>query len=343
MAVVLIIFLFGTLVFGSKLTLKSLSLRDFSFLAAATTTKLPSQNLFVESPMNFVKESPEITFIQSNSIVGVSPPTTIHPQVLGSILGGIGSILGGGGEETTRRGAIVEYVVASGDTLSSIATKFDISLETILWANDLTGKSIIKIGRKLVIPPVSGILYFVKKNDTISQIAEVYKGKAEEIVAFNELSDRGDIFIGDILVIPGGKMPSKISHIASTPIADSYFIFPSQGRITQTLHYYNAVDIANKCGTTPVVAAAGGTIQRTGFDRVGGNRITILHSNGVVTYYGHLSKFLVGSGQSVNTGDIIGYMGNTGYATGCHLHFAVIGAKNFLRGYPLRSYISWKK
>lgn len=333
---VLTIFLFGILVFGSRLTLKSLSLRDFSFLAAATTTKLPSQGLFIEPPINFLRESPEMTFIQSNSIVGISSPTTIHPQILGSVLGG-------GGEETARRWAIVEYVVESGDTLSSIAKKFGISLETILWANDLTSKSIIKIGQKLIISPVSGVIHHVKNGDTLGEIAKTYKGEIEEIVIINELSSEGDIFIGDILIIPDGKMPPKISRIASTSIANSYFIFPSQGRITQRLHYYNAVDIANKCGTTPVVAAAGGTIQRAGFDRVGGNRITILHSNGVVTYYGHLSKMLVSPGQSVGVGDIIGYVGNTGYATGCHLHFAVIGAKNFLSRYSLGSYISWKR
>lgn len=329
--VVLIISLFGILVFGSKLALKSLSLRDFSFLTASTTSKPPSQGLFIEPPMNFLRESPEITFIQSNSIVGVTPPTTIHPQVLGSV----------SGEETARRGAIVEHVVESGDTLSSIATKFDISLETILWANDLTSKSVIKIGQKLVVPPVSGVIYHVKNGDVLGEIAETYKGEIEEIIIINELSGGGDIFIGDILIIPEGKMPPRISRIASTPIADSYFIFPCQGRITQGLHYYNAIDIANKCGTTPVVAAAGGMVQRVGFDRVGGNRITILHPNGVVTYYGHLSKMLVSPGQIVNTGDIIGYIGDTGYATGCHVHFAVIGAKNFLRKYPVGSYISW--
>ena len=332
--VVLIISLFGVLIFGSKLTLKSLSLRDFSFLTAATTSKLPSQDLFIEPPMNFLRESPEITFIQSNSIIGVAPPTTIHPQVLGSVLGG-------GGEETARNGAITEYVVGSGDTLSSIAAKFNISLETILWANDLTSKSVIRIGKKLVIPPVSGVIYHVKNGDTLGEIAETYKGEIEEIVIINGLSNEGDIFIGDILIIPGRKMPPRIPHIASTPIADSFFIFPCQGKVTQGPHYYNAIDVANKCGTTPVVAAAGGMVQRVGFDRVGGNRITVLHSNGVVTYYGHLSKMLVSPGQTVNTGDIIGYMGKTGYATGCHLHFAVIGAKNFLSKYSVGSYINW--
>jgi len=321
------------LVFGSKLTLKSLSLRDFSFLTAATTTKLPSQGLFIEPPINFLRESPEMTFIQSNSIVGVSPPMTIHPQVLGSVLGW-------GGEEIARRRAIVEYIVESGDTLSSIATKFDISLETILWANDLTSKSIIKIGQKLIISPVSGVIYHVKNGDTLGEIAETYKGEIEEIIIINELSNAGDIFIGDILIIPDGEVPPspKKSYYASSqvPIGSSYFICPhSACRITQWLHWYNAIDFGGKCGD-PIYAAAGGTVQKVkyGWNGGAGNYVRILHPNGVVTGYGHISTSLVTAGQKVSQGERIALIGGkpgtpgAGISTGCHVHFSVHGARN---------------
>jgi murein DD-endopeptidase MepM/ murein hydrolase activator NlpD len=99
--------------------------------------------------------------------------------------------------------------------------------------------------------------------------------------------------------------------------------------------------MANSYGK-PIVAAAGGIVQRAGTIPVGGRRITILHPNGVVTYYGHLSSILAVSGQVVAAGEIIGYMGNSGYATGSHLHFEVRGALNFLGSYPVGSYISWK-
>lgn len=351
---ILTIFLFGILVSGPAL--KSLSLWDFSFLSptffgkvgdltATIKTKLPSQDLFVEPVKNFLRESPEMTFIQKNSLIGISPPITINPQVLGSMLGSIG-------KETEGRRGIIEYVVEPGDTLSSIAAKFEISLETILWANDLKSKSIIKPGQKLIILPVSGIVYHVKKGDTLSEIAETYKGEVEEIVAFNELSDRDDIFIGDILIIPDGKMPSRVPYIAAIPVGESYFsIFPCEGKITQGLHYYNAIDIANSCGK-PVVAVASGTVQRVKYGWNGGygNYITILHPNGVVTLYAHLSKILVVSGQPepVSAGDIIGYIGNTGRTiggTGCHLHFEVRpkNVRNFLANYLLGTWISWKK
>lgn len=323
-AAILAVFLFCILVIGLGLVLKP----------AVQGDEVSSKDLFVKSTKNFVGESPQMTLVQKNSLVGISSPVTITSQTLGTTFG----------EEEDRK-QIIEYTVKSGDNLSAIAESFSISLNTLLWANDLSSNSMLKVGQKLIVLPVSGVVYSVKKGDTLSQIAETYKGKVEEIIAFNEISGEGDIFIGDILVIPHGKMPARVAQIALTPLAESYFIFPCEGKITQGLHPFNAVDIGNKCGQ-PVVAAASGTVQRAGRVWTGGNRVTILHSNGVVSYYGHLSAILVQPGQTVSAGDIIGYIGNTGYtlgATGCHLHFEVSGAVNFLTKYPVGSYLSWKK
>lgn len=324
---ILVLFLFGISVFGYCLNLQSLT--------ASTKDALPCQGLFAESPKNFLIESPGMSFLQKNSLIGVSSPITITSQTLGTVLA----------EEDETRKEIIEYTVKSGETLSGIAENFNVSLETILWANDLSPNSLIKSGQKLIILPVSGVIYHIQKGDTLSGIAKTYEGNVQEIITFNELPGEGDIYVGDILIIPGGQMPKKLSQVSLTPLAESYFIFPCQGRITQGLHLFNAVDIGNKCGE-PVVAAASGAVQAAGWARNAGNRITILHPNGVATYYGHLSAILVKPGQAVSTGDIIGYVGNTGYtlgATGCHLHFGVSGAVNFLSKYGVGSYLSWKK
>jgi len=289
-----------------------------------------SQDLFVQPAKNFLRESPKMTFIQDNSIIGLSPPVTITPQVLGTVLGGIE-------DETERRNEIIEYVVRSGDALSSIAAKYDISLDTILWANDLSSKSIIKIGQKLIILPVSGVVYHIKNGDTLSEIAKIYKGDSSEIIAFNELSSEGDIFIGDILVIPNGTMPKKTYYASSqVPIGSSYFICPTADcRITQWLHWYNAIDFGAKCGS-PIYAAAAGVVQRVdyGWNSGAGNYITILHPNGVVTMYGHIQTNLVSQGQEVSQGEMIALIGGkpgtpgAGISTGCHVHFGVRGARN---------------
>ena len=128
-------------------------------------------------------------------------------------------------------------------------------------------------------------------------------------------------------------MPKKPApSIAKAPLPDTFFIYPTEGIITQGLHYYNAVDIANKLGT-PVYAAASGIVQRVRYDYRYGNYLTILHNNGVVTYYGHLQNIFVKSGDNVTVGDRIAFMGNTGSkSTGYHLHFGVSGDRNPLAG-----------
>ena len=299
----------------------------------SNSVSLSSRALFIESPKNFVRESPEMTFIQKNSLVGVSPTATVDAQVLGSILGGIED-----GEMATSRKEIVEYIVEPGDTLSSLATKYDISLKTILWANELSSKSVIKLGEKLIILPITGVVYNVKNGDTLGEIAKKHQAKTSEIISFNELSDERDIFIGDILIIPDGEMPktSKPASYSYAPIGSSYFICPHANcYITQGLHWYNAIDFGAKCGE-PINAVAEGVVQRVryGWNGGAGNYVTILHPNGVVTMYGHIQKSLVVSGQNVSQGDIIALMGGkpgtvgAGISTGCHVHFDVRGARN---------------
>ena len=224
------------------------------------------------------------------------------------------------------------YQVEPGDTLGELADKFGVSVETLCWANDLQPSSPLKVGTKLNILPVSGVLYLVRKGDTLSQIAQLHQAKVEEILTFNNLEDPKQLSIGDLLIIPNGKKPKQAPVL--TPVASSYFILPTEGRITQGLHPFNAIDVANKCGT-PIYAAASGVVQKAGYIAIGGNRVRLIHPNGVVTYYGHLSKILVKPGQKVAQGQEIGLMGRTGRATGCHLHFDVRGAVNPLTKYSV--------
>ena len=103
-----------------------------------------------------------------------------------------------------------------------------------------------------------------------------------------------------------------------------------------------------RCGT-PVHAAASGVVQRVryGWNYGGGNQVTILHANGVVTYYGHLMTIFVKPGEAVTTGDTIALMGGgpgmagAGISTGCHTHFEVIGAKNPLSKYLVGTKIKY--
>ncbi len=160
---------------------------------------------FVGPIQNSLKESPDFLLIQKSSLMAFSPSVLITPQVLGSLVG----------DNTTREG-IIEYTVQTGDTLTSIAAHFGISLNTLLWANDLTQKSTIKPGQKLLILPVSGVMHLVKKGDTVGSIAEKYKTDPEKVIGFNDLSGDGDIVVKEVLIIPDGKLPS-VSIVQEAP------------------------------------------------------------------------------------------------------------------------------
>ena len=307
------------------------------------SNNLNSDSLFSSKTTAIPLEAPDLKIMQNNTLCGVSTPCVVSGKVLGDVFGG----------NNQNQKDVVDYIVQAGDTLQSIADSYKISVNTLLWANDLNSSSTIKVGQSLAVLPVDGVLHVVKSGDTVSAIAQSYKAHSEDVISYNDLANQDDIYIGDILIVPGGVMSKKSGPIINSqiPLADNFFIFPAQGRITQGLHFYNAVDLANKCGT-PIYAAAAGIVQRVvsngGWNSGMGNHITILHSNGTVTYYGHLMTLLVRPGDKVYTGQNIALMGGApgmlgaGDSTGCHVHFEVVGAKNPLAAYLKGSIISYK-
>lgn len=259
----------------------------------------------------------------------------------------VGTIQGEGVAQY-RGGEVVEYEVLDGDTISTIAEKFDISSETILWANDLDEDDAIKPGQKLKILPVTGVMHTVKKGETIYSIAKKYgmegEAEAQAIVnyPFNEFVDdeKFTLAVGQTLVVPGGviqpketapsaptrtAVASRLTPDRGTVSPTGNFVWPASGRISQGFSFYHkAIDIANR-GGGPILAADAGTVVVAGWpDNYGyGNRVVVDHGNGFVTLYAHLSSFSVQVGQTVNRGDVIGQMGSTGRSTGTHLHFEV--------------------
>jgi LysM repeat protein len=296
---------------------------------------------------NTVDSVQNLTILEGSILKGVPSPVFVKPQSLASI-----SDFGEEAQAEKEEKDIIQYTVKEGDTLAGIAEKFKISTETVLWANNLKKGSFIKAGQKLIILPVSGVMHIVKEKDTVSGIAKTYKAQQDQIIAFNQMEEGSKLIIGDMIIVPGGKVSSPTA--ASTPILaqsagnvlpEGYFIIPTTGTISQRLHFYNAVDIANQCGT-PVFASAGGKVQISANQWPLGIYTNILHPNGVVTIYAHLSKVLVSAGETVSQGQLIGYIGNTGRVigvTGCHLHFDVRGTANPLAKYRLGALLSFKK
>ncbi|MBI2628282.1 MAG: M23 family metallopeptidase [Candidatus Niyogibacteria bacterium] len=245
-------------------------------------------------------------------------------------LGSLADVL----EEQKKPDQISIYVVREGDTLSQIAKLFNVSVNTIIWANDeIRQGDKIKPGQTLVILPINGIKYIVKKGDTFSKIAKELKGDADEIMEFNGLAKEDELKVGMEIMVPNGEYDLPKYDFPNSPNAGAkeyagYYLRPiNGGRRTQGLHGYNAVDLAASWGA-PVFAAASGDViisKNQGWNGGYGNYLVIRHPNGTQTLYSHLSKNIVFSGWHVAQGQIIGYVGSTGKSSGPHVHFEIRG------------------
>ena len=267
----------------------------------------------------------DITIINNNSLLPDSGP-----------MGTIADI-----EERMGSDQISVYVVREGDNLSQIASMFNVSVNTIVWSNEIGKGGKITPGQTLVILPISGVKYEVKKGDTLKSIANKLKGDLDEIIKYNDLSIVDKLKEGQTIIIPNGEIVpvQQVKYGTKTnPYRGGggqyyvgYYNRPIlEGYKSQGLHGYNGVDLADSCGE-PVMASAGGDVvisREGGWNGGYGKYVVVSHNNETQTLYSHLSSVIVSSGWHIAQGQVIGYIGSTGKSTGCHLHFEVRGAKN---------------
>jgi murein DD-endopeptidase MepM/ murein hydrolase activator NlpD len=243
-----------------------------------------------------------------------------------------------------KNNQIAIYIVKEGDTISQIAQLFGVSVNTIKWGNDISPKGTIRVGQTLTILPVTGVKYTTKKGDTLASVAKQFGGSAEEIASFNGID--GNLAAGTPIIIPDGEIAApkvaavkKSSAIGAEPAhnvgpvgtaaQNAYYIAPLAHYVeTQGVHGYNGVDLAAPAGS-PILASATGDVivakNNGGYNGGYGNYIVIQHDNGSQTLYGHASSVIVSVGQHVVQGQVIGYEGATGKATGPHVHFEIRG------------------
>ncbi len=270
--------------------------------------------------------------------------SVLVPEV--GLLGNIAEI-----EAQDRQGRISIYVVRAGDTLPGIAKMYGVSVNTILWANDIPQSAIIKPGQTLIILPVNGVHYTIKKDETLGGIAKRYGVSIDDILKHNDIPSVEVLSIGDTIIIPGAQeivtKPAPARSVASSttsrllvntssyPSYPGYYTHPLPGGIkTQSLHGYNAIDIGAPRGRAIIASAAGRVIVSryvpggNPWNGGYGNYVVIEHGNGSQTLYAHMSTVVVGEGTVVAQGQKIGEVGSTGNSTGPHLHFEIRGARN---------------
>lgn len=258
---------------------------------------------------------------------------------------------------------ITEYTVKSGDTIGGIANYYQISEETIRWANNLSDGHVISPGQVLRIPPGNGVIKPVEDGDTLETFAARWGGNAQTVADVNWIDPPFELEVGKELFVPDGRVPDppKVVTYASsaywqssvTPSGDAFLSWPVEncrGIVTQwPSSWHNAIDIADGSGPT-LVAAADGTVMFAGCHSgscpalvpggfaVGGYleawAVEIDHGNGFMTMYGHMNAIYVTSGQYVTRGTPIGQMGMSGTATGIHVHFELWQGRKWNRVTP---------
>lgn len=238
--------------------------------------------------------------------------------------------------EKPKNGTISTYMVREGDTLSGIAKLFNVTSNTILWANDLSKGSKLQVGQALTILPITSVRHTVKKGDTLASVAKRYSADATEIANYNGIDD-GALEIGAQILVPNGEVAAPLPSATSTKkpaVAATrgtagqigYYLSPLARYVrTQGVHGYNGIDMGAPIGT-PIVASAEGDViiaKQGGYNGGYGSYVVIQHANGSQTLYSHMSSVSTYDGKHVAQGEMIGAVGQTGRATGPHLHFEI--------------------
>ena len=167
-----------------------------------------------------------------------------------------------------------------------------------------------------------------KQNGKITQAliteSEVLSEPINKIVKvgtkqYSSSSGSTSVYSGPVNVSGDWGWPTVSRYTITT-----YFGYQLRSDIGESsARWHDGMDIAGLGCGTPIYAANGGTVITAGWYGGYGNTVRINHGNGIITLYGHLNSMYVSNGQTVEKGQRIGAMGNTGYSFGCHLHYGL--------------------
>ena len=228
---------------------------------------------------------------------------------------------------------VVVRTIAKDDTLSTMANYYDLSLESLAFANGISQEDeALPIGHDLLIPPGEGALYKVKDGDTPEDVAARFKVEPAAILSYNRMYFEPEHFApGQLIFVPGAALPAlkrtertktiAPPSTASLPARTGRLGWPVNGVLTQYFWWgHTGVDIAAPFGTG-IGASDDGIVVATGWVAVGGLRVCVQHSEGLQTCYYHTGAVFVSPGQTVARGQLIASIGMTGVTTGPHVHW----------------------
>ena len=253
---------------------------------------------------------------------------------------------------TKKASKTLTYKTRKGDTLYKIGLFFGIHYQDLAEFNQIKDPRKLQIDQELQIPLRTEEV-FVDDRKSVEKLAEAYHTTPELMIYLNPFfqeqmtTEKGQwITVPRKLNMRYRKLPRKPAKIQklrkkrkrkkvvvfsdSKPNLSSYeFCWPVKGQITSKFGWrwgrqHKGIDIWNVAKSKALIyAAKEGVVTRAGYTSGYGNLVVIEHGNGWVTYYAHLSRIRVGKGQRIAAGEIVGNMGQTGNATGYHLHFEI--------------------
>ena len=231
-----------------------------------------------------------------------------------------------------------QHTVTLGETLESIAQRYNLIPATIMGFNPSTRNGKVSVGATLQIPPFNGIQAEVPAGKTWRDVATAYKIKPDVLFEVNGCQPSPRVvFVPGVNWSPVGNARSQTALVNSTLTTGNtlkgqskvilkygWYLNP-QGQVV----FHSGVDLAAALNS-PVLAAADGTVAFVGEQGAFGKLVVINHQQGYQTRYGQLASLQVKIGQTVQRGQSIGTVGNTGQPSSAepHLHFELRSNSN---------------
>lgn len=226
---------------------------------------------------------------------------------------------------------LTRHKIVAGETVQSIANKYNLTPATLAGLNPSLKVGLMPVGREILIPPMNGIRVAVPEGSRWQDVATAYGVRADVLYELNGCQPKPqELFVPGVqwsaqkrpatvetyTGFPGYPLPS----MASVALSYGWHQNPNTGKAL----FHSGIDLLTKIGAS-VLTVDQGTVAFAGEQGSYGNLVVINHSGGRQTRYAHLNRVNVATGQSVQTGDKIGTVGNTGRPDidKPHLHFEV--------------------
>jgi murein DD-endopeptidase MepM/ murein hydrolase activator NlpD len=200
------------------------------------------------------------------------------------------------------------------------------------WALSLVSCSTGRAPTPLPVMPVTGTYHIVRPGETLAAIGRTYSISWQTLAQVNHLTNPHYLEVGQSIWIPS---PARDSHDNAAALVIPVRIpaaqplqWPATGTLSSAFglrggRFHSGIDVSAERGT-PIVAAASGVIVFSGRGPAGyGNMVMLDHGGGLVTLYAHNERNLVQEGERVQRGQPVGLMGDSGRASGTHVHFEV--------------------